>query len=373
MLEWPTSAKIPLVHAPEDYTAMVTIGTQTFALLVDTGSSTTVVAGASCDECSVSPLYAPGPSAKDTGNKTEGSYFDGSVWDGEIYVDQVGLGDGTPSVPLEIASITNEMLFFRDDSAEGILGLGTPDTLVGDTTAFVTVANESTAPMQLSFELCPEDGAMWIGDFDATAVSAAPQLTPLIAPTAAQPYYNLAVSDLAIGGASLGFGASTFRDPFLDTGTTDFLIPTEVYNALVAAVNQAAGTAALFPGQALGATSSCFTATGVTAAQVDAMLPAMSTSFPDGQGGTFTMTSSPTRSYLDDQGGGQFCLAITDGGTGDTSVTILGDAFMRAFVSVLDLEHDQVGFAPDIGCPTSITTGVTRAVRRPRAPRRRAL
>src|SRR6476619_5679141 len=48
------------------YTAMVTIGSQMFALDVDTGSTTVGVAGASCSACTgISPLYAPGTSAMD--------------------------------------------------------------------------------------------------------------------------------------------------------------------------------------------------------------------------------------------------------------------------------------------------------------------
>src|SRR5262249_24456900 len=108
-LDWPASTEVPRVHAPDSYPAMVSVGPRPFALLVDTGSSTTVVAGASCASCSiVSPLYMPGSTAKDTGNNTSGSYVDFSTWDGEIYVDQVGLGSGAPAVPLELVSIVDE-------------------------------------------------------------------------------------------------------------------------------------------------------------------------------------------------------------------------------------------------------------------------
>src|ERR1700685_1775406 len=139
ILTWPASAAIPLVHADGvEYTAMITVGTQTFSLELDTGSSTLVIAGSTCDPCSrVSPLYVPGPSAKDTGNSTSGTYTDLATFEAEIYDDQVGLGNGTPAVPLQIAALTNETLLFADNATQGILGLGPPQDLFGDTTAYV--------------------------------------------------------------------------------------------------------------------------------------------------------------------------------------------------------------------------------------------
>jgi len=349
-LDWPASVEIPLAHTPDVYTAMVSIGSQAFSLLVDTGSSTTVVAGASCTACSiVSPLYMPGATATDTGNTASGSYVDQSTWDGELYVDQVGFGSGSPAVPLELASIVDEVLFFKDASYEGIIGLGPPESVVGDTTAFMSTAVQSGAPNLLAFELCDDAGTMWIGAPDASAMAGPMVYTPLVAASDDLPYYNLAVTGLALGGTSIASGAAAFHDAFFDTGTTDFLVPTAVRDALASAIDQSAGTAALFAGQSL-ATDGCYTAAGVTAAQVDAMLPPLSTSFPDGTGGTVTISAPATRSYFIDDSNGQFCLAVTASGSDDSAVTILGDAFLRGFVGAIDLANQRIGFAPDAGC-----------------------
>jgi Eukaryotic aspartyl protease len=349
-LDWPSTAAIALAQVTDEYTAMVSVGAQTFSLIVDTGSSTTVVPGASCSQCSTAgvPLYTPGQTSKDTGDHTSGMYVDFSSWDGEIYVDQVGLGSGTPAVPLEFAAMTSEMVFFRYPGQDGIFGMGPSQALDGDTTAFQSTAVQSGAPNQLAFELCSGSGTMWIGDYDASAASGSPMYTPLIGASDDAPYYNLAVDDLGLGGTSLGFGSATFKTASFDTGTTEFIMPTEVYDMLIASVDSSSGVAALFGSQSIA--NGCYTATGVTAAQVDAMLPAMSTSFPDGSGATFSVTSSPTRSYLTDNGSGEFCLAVADGGNGDGSYTILGQAFLRGFVSVVDLANNRIGFAPDVGC-----------------------
>src|SRR6185312_5194407 len=165
-LDWPSSTAIALVHQPGFYTANVQVGSQAFAMLVDTGSTTTAVAGASCSECAgtVSPLYTPGPSAKDTGDQATATYADSTTWSGEIYTDEVGLGSGSPAVPLALAAIDSELLFFKDNSTQGILGVGTTATLLDNTTSYPETVTASSGPQQLGFELCGHTGTMWIGD-----------------------------------------------------------------------------------------------------------------------------------------------------------------------------------------------------------------
>ncbi len=89
----------------------------------------------------------------------------------------------------------------------------------------------------------------------------------------------------------------------------------------------------------------------MTAAQVDTALPPMWTQFPDGNGGSFKMSAAPTRSYLmppDTEGA--FCLVVIDGGDPGPGATVLGDTYLGAFISVLDLANQRIEFAPDIGC-----------------------
>jgi hypothetical protein len=128
---------------------------------------------------------------------------------------------------------------------------------------------------------------------------------------------------MGIGGASFGLASSAYGAPFYDTGTVNFFLPTAVYNALVAAVNHSAGAASLFPGQTLAA-GACFKNANVTAAQVDAMLPAMSTTLPDEAGGSFALSAAPTKSYLIVGSGGSYCLAARDSGSA-AGLTIFGD------------------------------------------------
>jgi hypothetical protein len=106
---------------------------------------------------------------------------------------------------------------------------------------------------------------------------------------------------------------------------------------------------------------------------VDVTLPELNMSFDNGSGGTFTLTSAALDSYLTDAGSGMYCLVVYGGG--DNGNAILGDMFLRGFVSEIDLVDNQVGFASSSFCPaptTTITTTVAaqhRVLERGRGPR----
>ena len=87
----------------------------------------------------------------------------------------------------------------------------------------------------------------------------------------------------------------------------------------------------------------------VTDAQVESTLPPITLSLPNVTSGQpdVTIQGSALDTYLYDGGGGQFCLAIQDGGTQDPST--FGDAFLQAFVTIVDLQGGRVGFSPT-GC-----------------------
>jgi hypothetical protein len=257
---------------------------------------------------------------------------------------------GVPDVTLDFVSISTQRQFFQGNGNQGIIGLGPTELLEPGTTSYFDAVTKAGTPAVMAFELCPSNGTMWLGGFDANKATSAPQYTPMI-PISGQgnPFYAVDLADMALGGTSLGFGSSTFQDPIVDTGTTLFYVPTAVETALLAKVNASAGWQALFPGKTLTQSGTgCVTTAGVTAAQVDAMLPAFSLSFPGMGGGMVTASVAASQSYLYDAGQGMFCLAIFDGG----NESIMGDTILRAFVTVIDVAHSQIGFAPDKGCLT---------------------
>jgi hypothetical protein len=361
--DWPKLAAIPLTN-PEGpfWGAKLSVGSQSFFVQIDSGSATTAVAGASCAACAsvgVSPLYMPGATANDDHVGVSSMYLDMSGWDAEVFTDQVSLGQGTPSVSLAIGNISDSLMdFFQDNAYQGILGLAAPQAAAPHTGAYFDLAEQSGAVPIMAFELCPTDGTMWIGGFDATRAAAAPAYTPLHPIGADQPFYTVDIRSMSIGSTRVATAAdfvASAGPPIVDTGTTLFGAPDGVVNSALAAVNASPGFHALFGTTArLGTIDSaddmgCVTKPGVTAAMIDAMLPALTLTFPGKAAGApdLSFTVKPTVSYMLDIGGDQWCFAIASSPDGST---ILGDEILRAFVTIIDLENQQVGWAPDVGC-----------------------
>ncbi|HEY4240501.1 MAG TPA: pepsin-like aspartic protease [Kofleriaceae bacterium] len=332
----------------------VTIGTQTFFMDLDTGSTTIGVAGSACTQCtSVTPKYAPGAGATDYNHTAQTEYADGSGWSGEIWTDTVSLAHGTMGIALKFVDISMQSDFFYQNEYQGIFGMGDTHNAEPNTDAYMNkevAANGFTNSM--AFELCGMndgggDGTMWLGGYDSSHASAAAVYTPLKSISNNQPFYAIDISGMSIGNTVVGTGAAAFEEPVVDTGTTYFYLPSSIFTATTNAIKGSTGYTALF-GTAMLREDHCVTGTGVTAAMVDAMLPSMNISMPDMNGGTVTITALPMESYFYDGGNGMFCYALGNGGTQDA--TTMGDAIMRNFVTVIDIGNGQVGWAPDSGC-----------------------
>jgi len=354
----PVGVALPLTSPDGSfYLANLTIASQTFKMDIDSGSTTTAVAESACTTCTgVTPLYAPGAGAVDTHRTASTMYPDGSGWMGEVYTDKIGLGSGTPDVSVSFAGITTQDMFFTDSSYEGILGLGPKFLLETGTTSYLDAVTKAGTVPVMGFEMCGTTGTMWLGGFDSAATSAAMQYTPMVPITNDQPFYALTIDDVALGGTSLGIAKAMYVEhdaqtqaiyyPIVDTGTSLAYLPTAAVNKLLSQVSGASGFSTLFT--AAFDSNGCVTAkAGVTAGTIDAMLPSMSISFPSASGADIVLTSSATSSYMFDVGSSMFCFAIgDDGGFG----AVLGDTFMRGFVSVIDVQNNQIGFAADSGC-----------------------
>ena len=112
--------------------------------------------------------------------------------------------------------------------------------------------------------------------------------------------------------------------------------------------------------------NTCVTKAGSTAATIDAALPVMAMKLPSAAGDV-TISVPPTQSYLIDGGGGQWCLAINDGGAQGGAT--LGDTFMRGYLSVIDTQGSRIGFAADAGCAASGDPNPGRRMTKPHNPR----
>ena len=201
-----------------------------------------------------------------------------------------------------------------------------------------------------------------------------PQYTPLIAITDDQPFYAIDIDSMSLDGVTAGSGAAAFQEPVVDTGTTYFYLPTSIESALIAALNGSSAFKTMFNNATVkddpnGTGVGCVTNASVTPAMVDAMLPPLKFSMPNKNGGAdITFSVAPLESYLYDGGGGQYCLGIDDGGTQDA--TTMGDQIMQAFVTIIDQQNNQVGWAPDRGCGGAPRAASDRTVFHPHPPKR---
>jgi Eukaryotic aspartyl protease len=326
------------------YTANVTIGSQPFDVIVDTGSTTLAIAGSTCGNCNVMPEYTPGSGASDQHTTSSAVYGDSSMWMAENFSDAVEI-TGDTSVSMRFASITSQSGFFRQGfSNQGILGFGGQTIASPGTDSYIAQRMKAGLDDNFAFQLCSDSGTLWFGAPDASAEAGAEQRTPMVAITSTQPYYELSINSVALGSASINLSG----DAVMDTGTSIMVMSSSSTNALISAITSSPGYAAAFGTQTLSGNASnidCLTST-MTADEIDAALPQFSITLPDTNNGSFTLTVPATQSYFIPISG-QFCFGVA---SVDGLPTILGDAFLRAFVTQFDLDNKQFVLAPQKGC-----------------------
>jgi hypothetical protein len=343
---------------PSTYTAGITVGSQSFQLTIDTGSTTLGVASTSCTNCSVNPEYTPGATAVDQHQQATSQYGTGS-WSGEIFQDDVVAGTEA-AVPVKLVAIDTQSQFFvpalcdsSGGSYQGILGLGPPGAaLQGTAGYFDALVASQHVPDVFATQLCDTGGTLWLGGFDSSAMTAAPQYTPEISGIDSY-YYAVHFTSISIGGTSTPVGTSQYPDSLVDTGTSVFIVPTSVFNAITSAVAASPNAASVFGGA--GATSTFFASPNncqtlsKTKAQLDAALPPLTLVF--GSNPSISVQAAPTESYLISYQG-QWCPAIyaMDPSANFPVASIMGSPVLRSNVVVFDRANKQIGFAPHKPC-----------------------
>jgi len=333
------------------YTAPATVGSQSFQLLVDTGSTTLAVASSSCSGCGVKPEYTPDSSAVDEHRTATSEYGTGS-WSGEIYEDTVAIGSA--STPVKLAAIDSQTGFFQSFtcSIQGVAGFGPAGAALPGTNAyFDDLVASAKVPNVFATQLCDGSGTLWLGGYDPSATTGAPQYVPLTSGVLSQVYYSVNLTSVTVAGTTVPIATAQFPDSVVDTGTAGFLLETTAYDALTAAIqNDAAFTKALgssfFTTEAGGV--ACAPSTASKAA-LDAALPPLTLTF-----GSVSIQAAPTESYLFPYMGEAWCSALLT----DPSVSselplasIIGSPILRSSIVIFDREKNRIGFAPHAACP----------------------
>ncbi|HEX8790443.1 MAG TPA: pepsin-like aspartic protease [Polyangiaceae bacterium] len=352
----PLSSCVPTV-----YTLPGTIGgSQMFQLVLDTGSTSLGVAGMGCSCGGVSPVYTPGPTAVDQKQMASSQFGSGS-WSGEIYQDSVALGS-SQTAPTKLVSIASQTSFFeplmcdsKSGGMQGLVGFGPSAAAVSGTNGFFDqYVATNHVPDVFATELCETTGTLWLGGFDATATTAAPQYTPLAADVSSTYYYTVNLASITVGGTTVPVGSGgQLPDSVVDTGTSVFILNANAYNGLTAALEGDAMFKQLFGATFFPAVNSQNTACQTlsqTKAQLDAALPELTLTFGSNPG--VSVKAVATESYLFNYGG-QWCSSLfgADSNTIGPLAGIMGSPVLRSNVVIFDRAQKRIGFAPHAPCP----------------------
>ncbi|KAF7373031.1 Acid protease [Mycena sanguinolenta] len=325
----------PATNEDNSYVTSTQVGTQTFELLVDTGSSNTWVGAGTA--------YTPGSTATDTGDKFFVEYGSGEVC-GTEYIDNVvigglhitGQGIGSAIISEGFTGVDGHVFL----STDTISPADRRGTVVGAETV-PTVMDNLFSQRQISAEVlgvsfAPENGGdtddangeLTLGGTDPTKYSGP---ITYVHKTTASPfnqYWGIAVTGMTYGGASISASANAI----VDTGTTLIFLPDTAYTSFLSASG--------------GETD---VSTGVASWST---LPKANLVFTIG-GVSFSLTPSqftiPAAQYADwGLPAGKFYGWISNGGslaTGGINF-IIGQKFLENYYSVFDTTNNQVGLAP---------------------------
>ncbi|KAJ3206007.1 hypothetical protein HDU83_003938 [Entophlyctis luteolus] len=319
----------------ELYTTSATLGGQTFAFDLDTGSSDVWVRGANCvstdGSCGVagqSAFDTAATTATATGNTWMTTYGSGAV-EGNIYTGTASLAGITATMNFGVS--TQEVGF--NSPGAGLWGLAfsalnqiTPN---GD---YTTAAGIQSMAFYFSNWINGDAGVLTMNGVDQSKFSGTLQYVPLSADT----YYKFDAtgSTFTVNGAATTI--STPNGAIADTGTTLLLLP----SAAAASINAA-----------IGATASTSTVYSIPCSAVNTG-PSITFALS-----TVSIVISP-HEYVISNGDGTCFSGIASLGATTTISAIFGDTFLRAAYTVFDIANNQLGFAQAVH-PTAIVNNIS--------------
>ncbi|KZP09518.1 acid protease [Athelia psychrophila] len=321
------SSSATVTNDVDSYIAKVTVGSQTFDLIVDTGSSNTWVGA--------NTKFTKGSTGTSTGKSVSVSYGSGS-FKGTEYTDTVTIG--TAKVASQSIGVASSATGFT--GVDGIVGFGpvdlTEDTVTGATTIPTFLDNlysKGTISSEvLGVSFAPESGSssdsangeLTFGGTDSSKYTGSITYTPKSTSSTFGPYWGVAVSAITYDGTSLASSGNAI----VDTGTTLIYIPTAAYKKFLS-----------------GAGGKTDSTTGLAKFTTK---PTGTFSFTIG-GQKLTLSPAqylvPTAQYSNNGiSGSAYYSWIGDGGASGVDF-IIGQKFLENYYSVFDTTNKQVGFA----------------------------
>ncbi|KAJ7621072.1 putative cathepsin E [Roridomyces roridus] len=295
------------------YIVKTVVGSQTFNLIVDTGSSNTWVGA--------NTKYTPGSTSQSTGQTVSVTYGSGH---GNEYIDLVSIGGEAVKQSIGVATSSNGF-----GGLDGILGLGpeglTQNTLPTFMQNLLSQGKISTNVLGVSFAPLSgsasqaSNGELTFGGVDSSRYTGSITFTNAIAP-----YWGVSPNQFKIGSVSLLGSASGI----VDTGTTLIYIPSFVFTEfLLGTGGRSDSSTGLVKYRKKPSANFSFVIGGTTytLAPDQYLVPAA-------QYGNFGLTS------------GAFYAVVADGGVQSPNM-ILGMSFLEYYYSVYDSTNNRIGLA----------------------------
>ncbi|KAJ5730706.1 uncharacterized protein N7483_005214 [Penicillium malachiteum] len=346
----------------EEYATSITFGTQTFDVIVDTGSSDTWVVKedfecidldtgdkTSESDCEFGTTYTTDSTLKKiSGEEFEIEYGDGEYLYGYMGTETVTLASIT--VDQEVAIVT-EAAWEGDGTTSGLTGLAYPaltsaynektDDQEVYNPIFTTMVNDglidSYFSLAISRNVSGDAGYLTLGGlppitFNETFTTTDILITSIEGYTKTYDFYTIEIDAVTLNGKSLTAAGGSVQY-IVDSGTTLNYYPT----AIADEVNAAFDPPAVYSDDE-----------GAYVVDCDATPPTHGITI----GGT-TFTINPLDLILyagTDDDGNDVCISgIDDGGDDDSEdLFILGDTFQKNVVTVFDVGAVEMKFAPHV-------------------------
>ncbi|OSX65551.1 hypothetical protein POSPLADRAFT_1054288 [Postia placenta MAD-698-R-SB12] len=304
----------------EEWTGTVAIGSQSFIIDFDTGSSDLWVPSSDCSSCQTQDTYDP--SSSSSSEEQSGtfaiSYGDGSTASGPIYKDHVESVAGVSVTGQTFSAVTSESGDLVGGPFDGLMGMAWPalSELNADPFFWTAISQGVVSEGVFGFYLSDSDSELYLGGTNSSLY------------TGDLEYHDLVSSAgfWTIGGASAIVNGQTVNSDFetiIDSGTTLMYGPTDAVAKFYSGINGA---------QSLGS--------GLYGIPCDSF-PTVAISW-----GGSTFTISPNAFNLGNAGDG-LCYAALGGenfGFGD-NVWLLGDTLMQSVYTAFSVDKYAVGFA----------------------------
>ncbi|OAA50794.1 Peptidase aspartic [Beauveria brongniartii RCEF 3172] len=317
----------PAENDDVSYVASVAIGSASWDLIVDTGSSNTWTGA--------QKSYVPYSTGNDTGGTVAVSYGSGQ-FSGEEYVDKVTFA-GLTVKSQSIGSASNAVGF---NGVDGIFGLGpvglTQNTVSNAATVPTFLDNlykQGSIPSEvLGVYFKPEagsdtndnNGELTLGGVDSTKYTGTLNYVPTLKSGTAAAYWGVSIASFNYGSTVLASGSTGI----VDTGTTLIYIPSAAYSKYLSASGGRTDTST-------GLVSYTTKPTGNFSIKIGTITYTLTPAqylIPTSQYGFFGLSSSKYYSW------------IANGGTGSVN-TIIGQKFLENYYSVYDTTNARIGFA----------------------------